>query len=486
MSLRSKLLRAVFSPRIREIDYFRENPIEVQERMLKRLLHRAERSEFGWRYNFGRIKSAEQFDAMVGRFDYESFKPYIDQMLEGEKGVSYPGRVDMFAKSSGTTSDRSKYIPVTSDSIKRNHQKGMRDVATIYASNYPDSNVLSGKTLTLGGSCSVEGHALVGDLSALLIKDATFWGGWFRAPKIESALLGDFNQKFDAICKECVGQPITAFAGVPSWNLALMRRVLEYTGKSNIMEVWPMMELFVHGGMNFAPYRKAYEEIFPSSQMNYMETYNASEGFFAIADDPTREDMLLMLDYETYFEFRQGDTVVPLEGVKCGETYAVLISSNNGLWRYEIGDTVEFTSTKPYRIRFAGRTKQFINAFGEELIVDNADSALHVACEKTGAIVDEYTVAPMYMSLNQRGAHQWAVEFKREPEDRAQFAKIIDDHLRQINSDYDAKRQLTLDQIKLEVVEKGHFFRWLQARGKNKVPRMSNDRRVMDDILSFK
>lgn len=483
MSLRSILLRAYFSQRERAIDNFRRHPLETQARMLRQLLRRGRRTEFGWRYNLGQVRTPEQFSSMVETFDYDTFKPYIERMLAGESDVTAPGRVTLYARSSGTTSDRSKYIPVTRESLWWNHTMGMRDVATVFAANNPRSKVFDGKTLTLGGSCTYEGRNLVGDLSAVLIHETTFWSGWFRAPKVQTAVIPDFDRKTEAICRECTGENITAFAGVPSWNLALMRRVLEYTGKSNLLEVWPNLCMFAHGGVEFTPYRRSFEELIPSPEMQYMETYNASEGFFALADDPARSDMLLMLDYGTYFEFRQGDRIVPLEGVKCGEIYALLITSNNGLWRYEIGDTVEFTSTDPYRIRFAGRTRQYINAFGEEVIADNADRALERACRETGAVVGEYTVAPCYMSLRERGAHEWIVEFEREPDDRAHFARVLDGELRAINSDYDAKRLTTLDLPRITVVERGRFLEWMRRKGKNKVPRLMNDRRVADSVL---
>lgn len=454
-------------------------------RMFRRLLRRGSITEFGERYNLRHIRSVEQFQTLVATSDYENFKPYIEQMRQGVWNVTWPGRVSLFARSSGTTSDRSKYIPVTRESLWCNHTLGMRDVATVYAANYPRSRVLEGKTLTLGGSCVAEGRNLVGDLSALLIHETTFWSGWFRAPRIETAILADFDAKCEAICRQCTGEHITAFAGVPSWNLALMRRVLEYTGRQNLLEVWPDLELFAHGGVEFTPYRRSFEELIPSKGMHYMETYNASEGFFALADDPSRDDMLLMLDYGTFYEFRCGEEIVPLEGVECGKVYALLISSNNGLWRYEIGDTVEFTSTNPYRIRFAGRTRQYINVFGEELIVDNAERALAEACRQTGAVVSEYTVSPCYMSLRERGAHEWIVEFDREPDSREHFAGVLDEALRAVNSDYDAKRRTTLERQHLLVMPRGGFLAWMRVRGKNKVPRLMNDRRVADDVKAF-
>lgn len=475
-------MRAYFSRREAAIDRFRRHPAEVQQQMLRRLLDRGAGTHFGRQYGLKGVRSAERFAAAVPAFDYETFKPYIERMREGERDVAAPGSVRLFARSSGTTSDRSKYIPVTAESVWRNHSMGMRDVATLFMAAHPESHVLEGKTLTLGGSCRREQGCLAGDLSALLIHEMSLWSGWFRAPRMETALIEDFDRKAEAICRECVRERITAFAGVPSWNLALMRRVLEYTGKPDLAEVWPDLELFAHGGVEFGPYRRAFEELIPSPRMRYMETYNASEGFFAIADDPARDDMLLMLDYGTFYEFRRGAEIVPLEGVRAGETYAMLVTSDNGLWRYEIGDTVTFTSTDPYRIRFAGRTRQFLNAFGEEVIVDNAERALNEACLRTGAQVEEYTVAPRFMTLERSGAHEWWVEFRREPDDRERFAEALDEALRRINSDYDAKRRTTLERLQLNVVAPGSFLRWMRLKGKNKVPRMSGDRRTAEEI----
>lgn len=452
--------------------------------MLRQLLHRARRTEFGWRYGLRRVHGIEQFQSAVETFDYETFKPYIERMMAGARDVTAPGRVGLFARSSGTTSDRSKYIPVTRESLWWNHTLGMRDVATVYAAAHPRTKIFEGKTLTLGGSCRREGEALVGDLSALLIHETTFWSGWFRAPRTQTALIADFWRKADAIARECAGERITSLAGVPSWNLALMRRVLERTGKRDLLEVWPDLELFVHGGVEFGPYRQSFRELIPSDGMHYMETYNASEGFFALADDPSRDDMLLMLDYGTFFEFRDGERIIPLSDVVCGRVYPMLITSNNGLWRYEIGDTVRFTSTNPYRIRFVGRTRQYINVFGEELIVDNAQRALDEACREAGAAVGEYTVAPCYMSLRERGAHEWIVEFDREPADRERFAQRLDEALRRANSDYDAKRRTTLERLRLTVLPRGSMLEWMRLRGKNKVPRLANDRHVADDLLS--
>ncbi len=485
MSLKNTLFRAWFSPRMRAIDRFRRHPHIVQEEMFRGMLERGRETAFGKEYGLDSIHTVAQFEERVPTFDYDSFKPWVERMLRGERNVTWPGRVTLYARSSGTTSDRSKYIPVTRRSLWMNHTKGMRDVAALYAASHPRSRVFDGKTLTLGGSCSLEQGNLVGDLSAVLIHETKVFSGWFRAPRTPTAIIPDFYEKVDAICRECIGEKITAFAGVPSWNLEMMRRVLEYTGKENILEVWPDLEFFAHGGVEFTPYRRSFEELLPSPDMHYMETYNASEGFFSLADDPARGDMLLMLDYGTFYEFRDGDNIVPLEGVVQGKAYAMLITSNNGLWRYEIGDKVEFTSVDPYRIRFAGRTRQYINVFGEELIVDNADRALRRACTRTGAMVAEYSVAPCYMSLEKQGAHEWIVEFERRPDSLEHFSEELDRALREVNSDYDAKRLTTLERQHLSEVRRGHFLEWMRARGKNKVPRLMNDRRVADDIRTF-
>lgn len=482
MSLTSKLFRGYLSYRLGRIDHFRRHPLAVQEAQLKARLQAGRRTLFGREHGLGQVRNYADFSAAVPTFDYEAFKPWVERSLAGEKSVIAPGVIRLYARSSGTTADRSKYIPITHHSILWNHTLGMRDVMGLYLDAFPRSRVLEGKTLTLGGTCAPEGDNLVGDLSGILIHETARWGSSMRTPSKEIALTADFEAKIEAIATTCTSQSVRAFAGVPSWNLELMRHVLERTGKANLLEVWPDMELFLHGGVEFTPYRKAFEELIPSADMCYMETYNASEGFFAAADDPLRDDMLLMLDYGTFYEFRDGEQIVPLEGVEVGKTYAMLITSDNGLWRYEIGDTVTFTSTDPYRIRFAGRTRQYINVFGEELIVDNADKALVEACHRTGAVVNEYTVAPLYMGIDHQGAHEWIVEFEREPASMETFAEELDKALRAVNSDYDAKRHSTIERQHLTLVERGFFLGWLRERGKNKVPRLVNDRRIADEL----
>ena len=496
MSIRNSLLRTYFARRMKAIDRFRRHPDQVQAEMFRQLIARGADTKFGRRHGVAKHLTPEAFAARVGVQDYESFKPYIERMLAGEKNVAAPGRVTLFARSSGTTSDRSKFIPVTRESVWWNHTLGMRDVAAVYASAKPQTKIFDGKTLTLGGSCSREGRNLVGDLSAVLIHETTFWSGWFRAPRTATAIIPDFDRKVEAICRECTGENITAFAGVPSWNLAMMRRVLDYTGRENLLEVWPRLELFTHGGMNFKPYREQYRQLIPSDRMKYMETYNASEGFFAIQNDPASDDLLLMLDYGVYYEFlpvRDLDDpsrAVPLEGVAKGINYAMIITTCNGLWRYQIGDTVEFTSLAPYKIRITGRTRHYINAFGEEVIVDNAETALKAACDATGARISDYTAGPVYMSGRSKGAHQWVVEFDTPPDDAERFTDTLDRALQSVNSDYEAKRfkDTTLMRPTLTVVPPGTFYRWMKSRGKaggqNKVPRLFNDRTYIDQLTA--
>ncbi len=498
MNLTANLVRLFFSHRRAEIDYFRKHPAEVQEKQLRYLLEQGKETLFGQAHGMESIRTAEQFRSRIAVYDYETLNELIDRARTGEAGVLWPGHTHWFAKSSGTTGARSKYIPVTAAGLKDAHLRGPRDVIALFSALYPDTKVFRGKTLTLGGSCRIEREsdkAQSGDLSAILIRNTPRWADWRRTPAADTALIPDFEMKVRKICEEAVGQHVTSFAGVPSWNLVMMNKILDYTGKSNLLEVWPGLELFVHGGMSFKPYRKEYERIIPSSQMKYMETYNASEGFFAIGDDPSRDDMLLMLDYHTYYEFlptqHLGDPskALPLEGVRTGENYAMLITSSNGLWRYQIGDTVEFTSTSPYRIRITGRTKHFINVFGEEVMVDNAERAIREACDRTGAEVAEFTVAPVYMEGREKGAHEWVVEFRREPNSREHFAEVLDKALQQVNSDYEAKRfkDTTLHAPRLSIVTPGTFLRWMERRGKlggqNKVPRLFNERIYVEQLL---
>ncbi len=484
MAFKSAIIKSAMSARIRSIDRFRRHPLEVQAEVFRSLMVDGARTKFGVEHHIAPNISMEELATKVELYDYEQFKPYIERMMQGEADVAALGRVKMFARSSGTTSQRSKYIPISECSFKQTHMQGMQDTSVIYNDIYPKSEVLDGKVLTLGGSCYREGGNLIGDLSGLVVQRFNLVSGWFRLPKIETALLENFDEKCERICQECLTEDVRSFAGVPSWNLALMSRVLEYSSKRSLREVWPNLELFIHGGVEMAPYREAYRLI-AGDDMRYMETYNASEGFFAIADDPTRSDMLLMLDYQTYYEFRDGDSVVPLEGVRMGVVYAIIITSSNGLWRYEIGDTVEFTSLDPYRIRFKGRTRQFINAFGEEVIVENSDSAVIRTCEATNAVVADYMVAPKFMDVGTQGCHQWLIEFIKRPDSIEVFTQRLDCEMRSINSDYDAKRSSTLSAPEVTTLEEGTFLRWMSENNKNKVPRLSNDRQIIEGVLEW-
>ena len=491
MSLRGNFIRSLLAPRRAELRRVLADPLTTQRDQLRWLLNRGSSTEIGRRYDMRSIKSIEQFEARVDTFDYDTYSPYIDRARRGERDVVWNGEVRWFARSSGTT-DRSKYIPVTSDGLARSHTQGARDVAAIASSIFPDTRAYDGKLLTLGGSHRIEREgerALTGDLSAILIENTKSLSGWFRTPSREIALIVDFEEKVDAICRHTTKQNVTSFAGVPSWNLMLMRKILEHTGKESLCEVWPDLELFVHGGVGFAPYAEHYKRIIPSEKMRYMNTYNASEGFFSMADASEQEDMLLMVDYGTFYEFDNGREIVPLEGVRVGEDYTMIITSCNGLWRYRIGDTVTFTSIKPYRIRITGRTKHYINVFGEELMVSNTEQALISACRECNASVSDYTVAPIYMTDREKGRHQWIVEFTRRPDNMAHFEQSLDKELQRLNSDYEAKRHSTLAAPQFTVVDEGTFLSWLSSQGKaggqNKVPRLANDRRYVDQIEEF-
>jgi hypothetical protein len=503
LTLLPKIIRAAFADRLRQVEHFRRHPAGVQHEQLRHLLTKGAATHFGRDHDLTGVDTLEKFQARVPVREYEEFFPYIERARQGERNVLWRGETRWFARSSGTTAAKSKYIPVTREALWQSHMRGPRDCIAFNVERYPDTRVYGGKTLTLGGSRRIERegeHALTGDLSAIMIENIPAFAHHWRLPRRRTALLADFEQKVERICRECSGKDVRSLAGVPSWNLVMLRRLLEYTGKSNLLEVWPNLELFIHGGVNFAPYRDVYRRLIPSPDMHYQETYNASEGFFGIADD-FGQDMLLMLDYGIFFEFlpltqlHDPSKAVPLEGVRKGVNYALIITSSGGLWRYLIGDTVRFTSTDPYRIRISGRTRQYINAFGEELIVDNAEQAMSAACRHTGAEVAEFSAAPVYMDLGSEGAagaHQWVVEFRRAPEGGVEaFAAALDNALKEVNSDYEAKRwhDTTLCAPIVTAVPQGTFMRWMEQRGKaggqNKVPRLANDRQYVDDILGY-
>ena len=469
--------------------------------MLRHLLERGSNTEYGRNHLLSPKNSYEEFAKNVPINTYEELKRDIDRMRHGEADVLWPGQVQLYAKSSGTTNDKSKFIPVSAEGLHDIHYQGGKDVVTFYLRNNPNSRLFDGKSLILGGSHSpnynVDG-SLVGDLSAILIENINPLVNLMRVPRKRTALLSDFEVKRDRIAQECLHKNITNISGVPSWMLSVLVRVMELSGKKHLEEVWPNLEVFFHGGIAFTPYRSQYEQLITSSKMHYMETYNASEGFFGIQDDPTDRSMLLMLDYGVFYEFipleevgRPDATVVPLEGVEIGRNYAMVITTSCGLWRYMIGDTVEFTSKRPYKFIITGRTKYFINAFGEELIMDNAEKGLAYACEKTGAQVLEYTAAPVYMDKNAKCRHQWLIEFSKDPDNLERFAQALDEKLQEINSDYEAKRShnVTLQHLEVVKAKEGLFNDWLKQKGRlggqHKVPRLSNSRKNMDELLEM-
>ena len=469
--------------------------------VLRCLTSKAERTEWGREHGFESLRTYEDFAASSPVNTYEDLKLAIDRMRQGERDVLWPGQVRWYAKSSGTTNDKSKFIPVSQDGLRDTHYAGGRDAVAWYLGNNPHSRIFDGKALILGGSHASNynlKNSLVGDLSAILIENINPLVNLVRVPKKETALLSDFELKRDRIAHEAIRENVTNLSGVPSWMLSVMNRVLEITGKDNLSEVWPNLEMFFHGGVAFTPYREQYRKLIPSANMHYMETYNASEGFFGIQDDPSDLSMSLMLDYGVFYEFIPMDElespnphVVPLWGVETGRNYAMLISTSSGLWRYMIGDTVRFTSANPYKFVITGRTKFFINAFGEELIVDNAEVGLAEACRQTGAQVLEYTAAPVFMDGEGKCRHQWLVEFAKEPADIALFARILDETLQHVNSDYEAKRykDITLQPLELVAARKGLFHDWLASKGKlggqHKVPRLSNKREHIEEIIAL-
>ena len=500
MSL-TKIIRGAFVSRQKEIERYDKEAEALQMEVLHYLMSNAKHTEYGRKYSFGAVGSYSDYASHVPVNTYEELKGYIDRMRHGERDLLWKGSVKWYAKSSGTTNDKSKFIPVSHDGLQHVHYAGGKDAVALYLRNNPDSRLFDGKSLILGGSHSPNYgvvDSLVGDLSAILIENINPLANLVRVPKKATALLSDFEIKRDRIARETINKNVTNISGVPSWMLSVLTRVMELTGKKHLEEVWPNLEVFFHGGVAFTPYRKQYEQLITSPNMHYMETYNASEGFFGLQDDPADKSMLLMIDYGVFYEFipmdefdKENPTVVPLWGVETNKNYAMLISTSCGLWRYVIGDTVSFTSTNPYKFVITGRTKHFINAFGEELIVDNAEKGLAYACEQTGAEVLEYTAAPVFMDDNAKCRHQWLIEFSKEPADLDKFTELLDKKLQEINSDYEAKRykNITLQHLEIVKARKDLFNDWLKSKGKlggqHKVPRLSNSRKHIDELLKM-
>ncbi|MDR2413375.1 MAG: GH3 auxin-responsive promoter family protein [Odoribacteraceae bacterium] len=506
MSLLNKITLAYFAPLLRRIDESRKDPARFQRECFEHLIKNGRDTAFGREHAFRSIRSTRDFQRAVPTRDYDAFQPYIDRLRNGEQHVLWNQRARWFAKSSGTSSDKSKFIPVTPDNLHACHFGGFTRALVSFLQRHPDSRVLSGKALTLGGSVQVDntgnGKALQGDLSAILLRNSPRVAEINRVPARNIALAPDFQEKIKRICETCSHLDVTSFSGVPSWNLVLLDKILEYNNARFITDVWPNIELFMHGGIHFGPYREQFSSLIPSPRMNYVENYNASEGYFAFQDDDNDPSMLLAVDNGVFHEFipareldngningpRELDTI---ESVTTGQPYALVISTNSGLWRYVIGDCVEFTSLYPHKIKIVGRTRLYMNAFGEEIMIGNAEKAITIACERCNARVREYTAAPLYMTINRKGAHQWLVEFIHPPASLEEFTACLDDALRSVNSDYDAKRtgNNTMLPPVARIVPPGTFSRWMEERGKtggqNKVPRLSNDRRFIEQVIAI-
>ncbi|AUC14114.1 hypothetical protein BTO06_02590 [Tenacibaculum sp. SZ-18] len=480
-----------------QMELFLKYPFDVQEELLLKLIATAKHTEFGQTHRFSKIRTYDDFRNNVPIQRYETIEPLIERCRKGEQNIFWPTKIKWFAKSSGTTNAKSKFIPVSDEALEDCHFKAGKDMLCLYINNNENAQLFTGKSLRLGGSSAIyeDNETYFGDLSAIIIENMPFWADYSSAPKQEVALMSEWETKMEAIIDETIQENITSIVGVPSWMLVLLNKVLEKTGKNNILEVWPNLEVYFHGGVNFSPYRDQYEKLIPKKDFKYYETYNASEGFFAIQDRNDFNELLLMLDYGIFYEFipmnnyeGENSSAIPLSDVQANVNYAVVISTNGGLWRYLIGDTVKFTSTNPYRIKITGRTKHHINVFGEELIIENAEEALKFACAQTNATIKEYTVAPIFMNGKDKGAHEWIIEFDNQPSDLRFFTEILDEALKNCNSDYEAKRynDLTLNMPKVQQARQGLFYDWLKQKGKlggqHKVPRLSNKREFIEEL----
>jgi GH3 auxin-responsive promoter len=496
------IMRYVLHKRMRRIRYFSAHPHTIQTALLDQFIHAAQASEWGKMHDFAHIRTPKDFARHVPIQDYESIKPFINRMMHGERDVLWAGQVRWFSKSSGTTNDKSKFIPVTIGNLKTCHLKGTWDTSALIYKNRPQTTGFSGKMLIMGGSTTAfepYPKTQIGDVSAIMLKHIPSVGGYIFAPSMDIAVMSNTEAKIERMAHALIHEDMRTIGGVPTWTVVLLRRVLELTGKSHILEVWPNLETYIHGGVSFMPYRETFQELIPKKDFNYWEIYNASEGFFATQNAVGGDDMLLLLQNGVYYEFLPESEwasahpiAIPLAEVEIGKNYAPVITTNAGLWRYVLGDTVVFTNKNPYKIRVSGRTKQFVNAFGEEVMVSNTDKALAEACTQFNAQVSDYTVAPIYFQGEDgKGGHEWLVEFEREPQDLEAFNHTLDLNLQKINSDYEAKRfsNLAMDRLRLRLLPRGTFNNWLKAKGKfggqHKVPRLSNSRQYVDEILNF-
>lgn len=500
-----ELINSVFSwiikQRIHQMDLFIKYPIDVQNDLLQKLLYEAKDTEWGRKYDFQSISNPKEFSSRIPLQEYESMKKDIFRTRCGEQNIFWPSDIKWFAKSSGTVSGESKFIPISNESLEDCHYKGGKDLLSIYHNNHIDSKLILGKTLVVGGSSQINEFnqtSYYGDLSAIIMKNFPFWVEHRRVPALEVALMAEWESKIDKMAQMTINEDVSNISGVPSWTLILLNKILSLTNKSSIHEVWPNLELYMHGGVNFLPYKTQFDEIFDKGKVNYYENYNASEGYFGIQDQSNSDEMLLMLDYGIYYEFipmeffhQENPPTITLENVKLNTNYALVITTNAGLWRYVIGDTIKFTSLNPFRIKVTGRTKHFINAFGEELIIENVEMAFENTCNKTKSTIRDYSAAPIYFSNNQSGKHQWIIEFNHPPENLEYFAEVFDTNLKSLNSDYEAKRykNMVLGFPEIIVVPENTFYKWLKKNnklgGQHKVPRLSNDRKIVDELLKM-
>ncbi len=501
MKLLSPAISRLARLRLWRIENWITDPIAAQREVLQHLITSAQYTEFGRKYNFSKLFSIQEYKKNVPIHEYDDLKPCILKMMDGEENILWNTPVHWFAKSSGTSSDKSKFIPISDESLTETHFQASKDVLTNYYKNFPESDLLTGKSLVVGGSHQV--HQInedinYGDLSAVLMQNTPFWSHWIRTPELSVALLDEWENKIEKIAQITMNENVTSLAGVPTWTIVLIKRILSISGKRFLKDVWPNLELYIHGGVSFVPYREQLERLI-GKPINYLEIYNASEGFIAAQDKLDDDGMLLFTDHGIFYEFMPVDEygkddpkTIGLKDICLNKNYAPVISTNGGLWRYLIGDTIQFTSLQPYKIKVTGRLKHYINAFGEEIIVDNSDNAIAVAAEKTGAIVTDYTAAPVFFSDNNNGAHEWLIEFDKEPENLNKFTMELDNALKSLNSDYEAKRykNIALGLPLVHAVEKGTFTKWLQSKGKlggqHKVPRLSNERTLLEEILSIK
>lgn len=487
----------VLKQRIHQMELFLKYPNEVQEELLMNLIRTSESTFVGKNYDFFTIRSYQTFNGRVPISAYEDLQPLIEKTRQGEQNIFWPTPIKWFAKSSGTTNAKSKFIPVSNEALEDCHYKGSKDLLCLYLNNNEDSNLFIGKSLRLGGSSQIyeNNNTYFGDLSAILIENMPIWAEFSSTPSSRVSLMSEWETKIPAIINEAKNENVTSFAGVPSWMLVLLHKVLEQSGKQNLFDIWPNLEVYFHGGVSFDPYREQYKKILPRNDFQYYEIYNASEGFFAIQDLNNSEDLLLMLDYGIFYEFIPMDVfgtdqqkAIRLAEVELHKNYAIVITTNSGLWRYMVGDTVRFTSLNPYRIRVTGRTKHHINVFGEELMVENTDRAIAKTCQLTNSEIVDYTVAPIFMNDKEKGAHEWIIEFKKAPENPETFQKILDETLQSLNSDYEAKRynNMTLNPLVLQVARPGLFYDWLKEQdklgGQHKIPRLSNQRDYLEQL----